>query len=349
VKHSKIYMVFLPNPPAADFIATICCVLVLPTSAFCRDVGKWESQCTESLLGNQFKKYVFSRISLISARNIKKGKELRMEFDNWKKLLIGGSLIIILSIVFASCSSTKQKPILTPEARLKHAIELFNKKHYLDAKTELTIIVLNYPGSSVVDKAQYYLAESHFKLKEYILAAAEYQKLLRNYPESQFADDARYKIGLCYYELSPHYGLDQEYTYKAIDEFQRFLEDYPKSSLKKDVQIKLTECRNKLAKKDYKNAELYRKMNEWKAAEIYYSFVINDYYDTPFGEEALFWKGEAEYHQDKFKEARNTLAEYLRKFPDGSYRSKAKKRLRTIRKILNKSEVGQTAQKLKSE
>ena len=270
-----------------------------------------------------------------------------MQFDNWKKLLITSSLILILSIIFASCSSTKQKPVMTPEARLKHAIELFNKKHYLDAKTELTIIVLNYPGSSIVDKAQYYLAESHFKLKEYILAAAEYQKLLRNYPDSQYADDARYKIGLCYYELSPHYGLDQEYTYKAIDEFQRFLEDYPNSPLKKDVQMKLTECRDKLAKKDYKDAELYRKMDEWKAAEIYYGFVINKYYDTPFGEKALFWKGEAQYHQGKYEEARNTLAQYLRKFPDGSYHSKAKKRLRSIRKLLNKNNSNQTAQKSK--
>lgn len=270
-----------------------------------------------------------------------------MQFHNWKKLLISSSFIMILSIVLVSCSSTKQKPVMTPEARLKHAIKLFNKKHYLDAKTEFTIIVLNYPGSGVVDKAQYYLAESHFKLKEYILGAAEYEKLLRNYPESQYADDARYKIGLCYYKLSPNYGLDQEYTYKAINEFQQFLEEYPKSPLKKDVQEKLTECRDKLAKKDYKNAELYRKMNEWKAAEIYYGFVIQDYYDTPFGEKALYWKGEAEYHQDKFKEARNTLAEYLRKFPDGSYHSKAKKRLRNIRKILDKIETNQTAQKSK--
>jgi len=133
----------------------------------------------------------------------------------------------------------------------------------------------------------------------------------------------------------------------AINEFQQFLEEYPKSPLKKDVQEKLTECRDKLAKKDYKNAELYRKMNEWRAAEIYYGFVIQNYYDTPFGEKALYWKGEAEYHQDKFKEARNTLAEYLRKFPDGSYHSKAKKRLRNIRKILDQIETNQTAQKSK--
>ena len=274
-----------------------------------------------------------------------------MQFDNRKKpLIFSGLIILILSMVLASCSSTKHKPVMTPEARLKHAIELFNKKHYLDAKTELTIIVLNYPGSGIVDKAQFYLAESHFKLKEYILAAAEYEKLLRNYPQSQYADDARYKIGLCYYELSPHYGLDQEYTYKAISEFQQFLEEYPNSPLKLDVQKRLTECRDKLAKKDYKNAELYRKMNEWKAAGIYYGFVINSYYDTPFGEKALFWKGEAQYHQDKFKEAQNTFSEYLQKFPDGTYKSRAKKRLKNIQKILkNRASIQAKQESKKSE
>ncbi len=251
---------------------------------------------------------------------------------NHKKIMWIGFLLFAVLFV-ASCATTKHKVLMTPEARLKHAIELFNKGHYLDAKTELTIIVLNYPGSSVVDEAQYYLAESHFKLKEYILAAAEYEKLIRNYPDSKYADKARYKIGLCYYELSPNYGLDQKYTLKAIDEFQRFLEDYPNSPLKKDVQEKLKKCREKLAKKDYKAAELYRKMSEWRAAEIYYRSVEEKYYDTSFGSKALFWIGESQFHQGKWEDARATFQGYLNKFPKGEYAKRAERRLRQIAKL----------------
>ena len=269
-----------------------------------------------------------------------------MQFSKRIKLIVLTILVFtVLSLFLGACSSTKLKPVLTPEARLKHAIELFNKGHYLDAKTDFTIIVLNYPGSSVVDTAQFYLAESHFKLKEYILGASEYEKLLRNYPESQYADDARYKIGLCYFELSPNYGLDQKYTLKAIDEFRQFLEEYPNSSLKETVQKKLTECLNKLAKKDYKDAALYRKMNEWRAAEIYYNTVLNKFADTPFGEKALYWKGEAQYHQEKWDEAKSTFSEYIQKYPKGKYVKKADKRLKKIENILKAQSHNQTARK----
>jgi outer membrane protein assembly factor BamD len=258
---------------------------------------------------------------------------------------LAGFLLVIVFFVM-SCASTKHKVLMTPEARLKHAIELFNKGHYLDAKTELTIIVLNYPGSSVVDEAQYYLAESHFKLKEYILAAAEYEKLIRNYPDSKYADKARYKIGLCYYELSPNYGLDQKYTLKAIDEFQRFLEDYPNSPLRKDVEAKLKKSREKLAKKDYKAAELYRKMGEWRAAQIYYQSVEEKYYDTSFGPKALFWIGVAQMHQDKLDEAEVTLQSYLNKFPKGDYAARAKRYLKQIAKR-KKTQAKKTARSAK--
>ncbi len=270
---------------------------------------------------------------------------MQRNFQN--KTIILAGFLLLMALFVAYCATTKHKVLMTPEARLKHAIELFNKGHYLDAKTELTIIVLNYPGSSVVDEAQYYLAESHFKLKEYILAAAEYEKLIRNYPDSKYADKARYKIGLCYYELSPNYGLDQKYTLKAIDEFQRFLEDYPNSPLRKDVEEKLKKCREKLAKKDYKAAELYRKMSEWRAAEIYYRSVEDKYYDTSFGPKALFWIGESQYHLGKLDEAAATFQSYLNKFPKGEYAGRAERRLKQIAKLQSEQEKKKAAQSAK--
>ena len=104
-------------------------------------------------------------------------------------------LILILSFLsLNSCGSRKPKGILSSEKRYLYAMELFNDDDYLDAKTEFRIIVLNFPGHAIVDKAQYHLAECHFQLKEYILAIAEYEKLLRMYPNSDLADDAQYQV-----------------------------------------------------------------------------------------------------------------------------------------------------------
>jgi outer membrane protein assembly factor BamD len=223
---------------------------------------------------------------------------------------------------------------MTPEERLKVAKKLLEKGDYYDAKTQFTILALNYPGTPIADEAQYYLAESHFGLKEYILAAAEYEKLVRNYPQSEFVDDAEYKVALCYYKLSPHYALDQKYTRMAIEKFQQFLEDFPNSPLKSEAEKRLRELRNKLAKKEFKNAELYRKLQFYQSAIIYYDEVLNNYYDSPYAEEALFRKGESLLKLKKFSEAEKVFEIFLQKYPKSSFLPAVRKYLKQARENL---------------
>ncbi len=243
---------------------------------------------------------------------------------------------VLLLFLFTglACSSSKIRPNMTPEERLEVAKKMLEKGDYLQAKTQFTILVLNYPGTPIADDAQYYLAEAHFGLKEYILAAAEYEKLVRNYPQSPFVDDAEYKMGLCYYELSPHYGLDQKYTIQAIQYFQRFLEDFPDSPYRKDAEKKLMELRTKLAKKEFKNAELYRKLGYYQSAVIYYDEVLNNYYDTPYAEKALFRKGESLYKLGKYQEADQVFSVFEQRYPESPYISEVKHLREKIKKHL---------------
>ena len=251
-----------------------------------------------------------------------------------KPRLIVHILLASFLLTALACSSSKIKPNMTPEERLEVAKKMLEKGDYLRAKTQFTILVLNYPGTPIADDAQYYLAEAHFGLKEYILAAAEYEKLVRNYPQSPFVDDAEYKMGLCYYELSPHYGLDQKYTVQAIQYFQRFLEDFPNSEYRKDAEKKLMELRTKLAKKEFKNAELYRKLGYYESAVIYYDGVLNNYYDTPYAEKALYRKGECLFKMKKYQEADQVFSVFEERYPQSSllpdvkhYREKIKKHI----------------------
>jgi outer membrane protein assembly factor BamD len=240
--------------------------------------------------------------------------------------LIFFSLVLIL---FA-CGGNKARPNLTTEERFAYATKLFKDKDYFEAKTQFRIIILNAPGSTIVDQAQFYLAECHFNMDEFILAAPEYEKLIRLYPRSGLLDDAQYKIALCYDKLSPKSDLDQKYTYKAIEEYQRFMEEFSTSELAGEVEKRLLALRNKLAKKEFNTGNLYRKMTLYEAAVYSFDDVLNRFYDSNYAEPALFYKGECLFKLQRWDEAKAVLEEFVQKFPKSSYQTQAKSRLDEI-------------------
>ena len=255
---------------------------------------------------------------------------------------------IILSALFlvsltTSCSKQKiNLRSMSPEDQFEYAKKYFDDEDYLKAKTQFTIVLLNNTGNRITEKAQFYLAETYFKLKEYVLAIAEYQKLIRSMPQSDYVDDAYYKIGLCYYELAPGYALDQEYTQKAIAQFEQFLDDYPTSDLAPEVQEKLDISRKKLAKKEFKAGELYRKMGYYKAAVISFDAVLKDYDQLGFSDSALYWKGECYRKMKDFNEARTAFLELVKSYPDSDWAAKGRQKLKRIQDEAAKSDESQS-------
>ncbi len=242
-------------------------------------------------------------------------------------------LVFVSSMVFMffGCSKESIKMSnLAPEEQFSDAKRIFDKKDYYKAKMQFTVLVMNNPGSNIVEDGQFYLAECHFNLKEYLLAISEYEKLIKSLPQSSYVDDARYKMGLCYEKLSPGYGLDQDYTQKAISQYQQFLEDYPTSELRTVVENHLSECRDKLGKKEYMTGELYRKMGYNASALISFNNVLENYSDTQYVDDALFWKGEC---LRKLKDKSGALDAFqilITRFADSTYGDKARARIKDL-------------------
>jgi len=147
----------------------------------------------------------------------------------------------------------------TAEEYYRFAKEIYEDESYLEAINELTVVSLRYPGSSVSDSAQFLLGMSHFQMEEHIISAAEFNKLINDMPESPLVTESQRMLAESFYQMSPRAELDQEYTWKALKEYQIFLEDFPDHEKKESVEKKILELRAKLAKKQYKNADLYRK------------------------------------------------------------------------------------------
>ena len=163
-------------------------------------------------------------------------------------------ILLFFTLFLFACSSSLDTSNFTPEERLAYAIKLYEQEDYEEAVKEFDAIILQYPGSSIVDDAQYYLAMSRFKRKEYILAGYQFSKLIKGMPSSEYLADAQYMLADCYYELSPDFSLDQRYTKKAIEEFQVFIDFFPLNPKVAEAENKIKELNDKLAKKYLKEA-----------------------------------------------------------------------------------------------
>ena len=64
------------------------------------------------------------------------------------------ALLFVISFFFA-CSSTQDTTEMTPEDRLAYSIKLYEQEDSEEAVKEFEAIILQYPGSSIIDDAQY--------------------------------------------------------------------------------------------------------------------------------------------------------------------------------------------------
>lgn len=251
-------------------------------------------------------------------------------------LILAGFIATLL----CGCGSSAPVQILSAEQRFDLGKKKFDDGDYLEAINNFEIIRLQFPGSTVADKAQYYLGESHFKQGEFLLAAEEYQALKRNMPASPLVPVAQYKIGLCYYSLSPKSPLDQTYTLRAIDEYQTFIEYNPKHELVPDAESKIKELNTRLAEKSYQSALLYIKMSYYKAAIYYFDLVNEKYHDTPFAEPALLGKVKALIARGKYDEAKPEIEKFLARYPASEHKGEAEALQRQIMEhVKSKSEA----------
>ncbi len=203
--------------------------------------------------------------------------------------------------------------------RLGYATKLYTEKSYEAALKEYQEILLQYPGNAIIDSAQYYLGMTRYKREEYILGAYEFSKLIKNMPSSKFVPDAQYMLAECYYLLSPNYALDQKYTKKAIEEFQAFIDFFPTNSRVTEAEKKIAEMNEKLAHKEYNSAYIYDRMGDYRAALLYYNFVIEDYHDTQYAPMAMYAKIKLLVQLDRNTQALAEISKFIERYPNDEH------------------------------
>jgi tol-pal system protein YbgF len=125
----------------------------------------------------------------------------------------------------------------TDEDNYQAAFELLKEQNYELASLSFIRFLAAYPGSSLIDNAQYWLSESYYASNQFDQALSQFTKVVNEYPRSRKIPDALLKIGYCNYELA---NWDQ-----ARLVLNRIQTEYPQSTVAKlaEQRIKIMNSR----------------------------------------------------------------------------------------------------------
>ncbi|HEY9114021.1 MAG TPA: outer membrane protein assembly factor BamD [Bacteroidales bacterium] len=235
----------------------------------------------------------------------------------------------ILTVSF-SCKSY-QKTLKSGSNTLKFetGVDLYEAGDFNKALQFFDVLRAVYRGTEKGELLTYYSANCYFQTKQYNIASYYYKQYFQTYPRGDKAEESAFMSAYCNYLQSPKYSLDQTTTYLALTELQGFVDLYPKSEKVAEVNNLMDDLREKLEKKDYNICKLYYRMQDYQAAITSFKNLIDEYPDTDYKEEILYFTVKAYYDyaeksisskkQERYEKTIEAYNNLLYLYPDSKY------------------------------
>jgi outer membrane protein assembly factor BamD len=188
-------------------------------------------------------------------------------------------IIILAFLVVSSCNKLQDQAMKSADKAfiLKVANQKYEQKNWKDALVLYDRLANLVAGTDELKDVAFKTAYANYYDKSYPLAGHQFKNFAVRYPEDPRREEAAYLSALCYYQDSHDYNLDQTSTNSAITELQDFLNTYPNSERSKNIGQLIDELSYKLEFKAYQNARQYFKMADYKAANVTFENVLNDF------------------------------------------------------------------------
>jgi len=200
------------------------------------------------------------------------------------------ALVLLVSFfMLAGCSNQFNKILKSTdyEYKLKKADEYFANKKYNKAEQLYVELFPVFKGSDKFEELYYKYAYCSFYQKNYMDAENLFKGFLGVFPNSPKAEEIAYMHALTFYKQSPKVELEQTNTSKAIGMMQSFISTYPNSPRIAEAKGIIEKCRAKLELKDYKSAQLYYNIQQYRAAGISFANLMNVYPESEKGEQYM--------------------------------------------------------------
>ncbi|MGK6350606.1 outer membrane protein assembly factor BamD [Parapedobacter sp. DT-150] len=252
--------------------------------------------------------------------------------------IVAWGAAVFLVVMIAGCKSKFEKLRASNNIAQKYqeAIKLYNNKKYSKALILFDDLITKYRGQAEAEDLYYYTAYTNYNLRDYTSAQFHFKQFTDTYPNSARAEECRYMGAYCYFLESPKVGLDQEYTYRAIETLQLFINLYPDSERAKEAAGLIQQLRDKLESKAYQNAKLYLDMglqDDYLAAVIAFDNVLREFPDTKYAEEMEFLSIKAQYlyasrstprrQEERFTKALDLYSNFIAAYPESKFRKEA--------------------------
>lgn len=193
---------------------------------------------------------------------------------------------VILLLLVSSCNKynkvTKSKDY---EYKLKMADEYYGKGKYKVAQQLYEELFPVFKGTLKFEELYYKDAYCFYYMKMYADAENLFKGFLEVFPNSKMAEEVDYMRSFCFYKQSPKLELEQVNTVRAMGMMQTFINTHPGSERNKEASEIIDKCRMKMEQKEFRAAELYYNMGQYRAAAIAFSGLINNYPESVKGEE----------------------------------------------------------------
>ena len=142
-----------------------------------------------------------------------------------------------LSLVQENINENTVNDVLTDSERLAYqeSFELIRQGDYEAAQIAFSNYIKSYQGSSFIDDAKFWLAESFYAQGDYIKALEIFENIHNEHPKSEKIMQSILKSGFCYYELGNFE--------KSLTIFKQIITDYPNSSVSRLAREKINTIR----------------------------------------------------------------------------------------------------------
>ncbi len=257
-------------------------------------------------------------------------------------------IIIFSAVLFVGCRSSKKTASETnttsnklskilkspdPAFKLRMAEQYFVKKKYSKAQLIFEDIMPYYKTGKEFEDIYYKYAYCAYYQSDYSNAENLFKSYLEIFPNSTKSEEIDYMRAYSFYKQSPKAELDQTNTIKAMGMMQTFINTHPGSARIKEANELIDICRGKLELKDYKSAQLYYDIGQFRAAGVSFATLLNTYPESAKGDEYKLMIIKSYYRfaemsveekkVERFTQVINECNEFTDRFPDSKLKKEA--------------------------
>ena len=276
------------------------------------------------------------------------------------------SWILLFALILGSCHGGKKiakksnpsKSITRilknpdPAFKLRMAEQFFASKKYSRAQQVYEDVMPYYKTTKEFEDIYYKYAYCAYYQGDYMNAENLFKSFIEIFPNSVKAEEVDYMRAYCFYKQSPKSELDQTNTIKTIGVMQIFINTHPGSARIKEANELIDICRAKLEVKDYKSAQLYYDMGQFRAAGVTFTTLLNSYPESLKADEYMLMIIKSYYRfaelsveekkMERFEQVVSECNEFADRFPDSKLKKEVDEFLNLSQKNIKNTVNEQT-------